>query len=97
MQDYSKLFIEDIVSTAKKVDVKDKNKDGSIEMKISDKDIKSILDRKRLKKGLKDNLMKDLNSAKIEASKCDSNSLCVVIPKEKLERKILNYSDIKKA
>lgn len=95
MQDYSKLFIEDIVSKAKKVDASNKNDDGSIEIKISNNDIKNILDRKRLKKGLKENLIKDLNNSNIKAKTCETEAICVVIPKEKIEKKIIKYSDIK--
>ena len=94
MKDYSKIFIEDIVSKAKKVDINKREKDGSLEMKISDKDIKNILNRKRLRKGLKDNLLKDLKESKLNASNCDTSSLCVTIPKDKIEKKIIKYSDI---
>jgi len=96
MKDYSKIFLEEVVTTARTVDKKDRNTDGSFEMKLSDKDIKEILGRERLRKGLKNNLIKDLESANIKASTCDSNSLCIIIPEEKLEKKIAKYSDIKK-
>lgn len=94
MKDYSKIFIEDIVSKAKKVDESQKEQNGSVEIKISDNDIKNILNRKRLKKGLKENLVKDLQNSNLKASSCDTNSLCVTIPKEKIEKKIIKYSDI---
>jgi hypothetical protein len=96
MKDYSKIFLEEVVTTARTVDKKDRNTDGSFEMKLSDKDIKDILGRERLRKGLKNNLIKDLESANVKASTCDSNSLCIIIPEEKLEKKIAKYSDIKK-
>jgi len=95
MKDYSKIFLEEVVSTARTVDKKERNTEGALEIKISDKDIKDILGRDRLRQGLKDNLIKDLESANIKASTCDSNSLCIIIPEEKLEKKILKYSDIK--
>ena len=94
MKDYSKLFIEDIVSKAKNADKKKREENGSFEMKISDKDIKNILNRKRLRKGLKENLIKDLESSSLKASSCDTNSICVVIPKDKIEKNINKYSDI---
>ena len=96
MKDYSKIFLEEVVTTARTVDKKDRNTNGSFEMKLSDKDIKDILGRERLREGLKNNLIKDLESANVKATICDSNSLCIVIPKEKLEKKIAKYSDIKK-
>ena len=96
MKDYSKIFMEEVVTTARTVDKKDRNSDGSFEMKLSDKDIKDILGRKRLREGLKNNLIKDLESANVKATTCDSNSLCIIIPEEKLEKKIAKYSDIKK-
>lgn len=95
MKSYSKKFIEDIVSKAKKVDKKDKNDNGSLEIKISNNDIRNILDRKRIRKSLKDNLVKDLDNANIQVNICDTNSLCVTIPKDKIEDKIIKYSDIK--
>jgi len=94
MKDYSKIFIEDIVAKAKKVDQAKREKDGSLEIKVSDKDIKEILNRKRLRKGLKDNLVKDLTNSQLKASTCDTNSLCVVIPKDKLDKQVIKYSDI---
>jgi hypothetical protein len=75
--------------------IKDKKDDGSLEIKISNSDIKSILGRQRIRKGLRDNLVKDLNSSNIKTSSCDSNSLCVIIPKDKLEKTIIKYNDIK--
>ena len=96
MKDYSKIFLEEVVATARTVDKKDRNTNGSFEMKLSDKDIKDILGRERLRKGLKDNLIEDLENANVKASTCDSNSLCIIIPKAKLEKKIAKYSDIKK-
>jgi len=96
MKDYSKILVEEVVTTARMAEKKYRNSDGSFEMKLSDKDIKDILGRKRLRKGLKDNLIKDLDSANVKASICDSNSLCITIPEEKLEKKIAKYSDIKK-
>ncbi len=95
MKDYSKIFIEEMVSTARTVDKKERHSNGSLEIKISDEDIKDILGRKRLRQGLKKNLIKDLASANVKASECDTNSLCIIIPKEKLDKKILKYSDIK--
>lgn len=94
MKDYSKILIEDIIAKAKMVDKKERMDNGSLEIKISDKDIKNILARKRLRKGLKDNLVQDLIDANFKASNCDTSSLCVVIPKDKLEKKIIKYSDI---
>lgn len=95
MKDYSKIFLEEVVSTAKTVDKEERNNKGSLELKLSDNDIKNILGRKRLRKGLKNNLIEDLNSANVTASECDTNSLCIIIPEEKLDKKILKYSDIK--
>lgn len=94
MKDYSKVFLENIVSKAKTVDEEKRNSDGSLEIKISDNDIKSILERKRLRGGLKENLIKDLESANCKATTCDTNSLCVTIPKEKMEKEIMKYSDL---
>jgi len=96
MKDYSKILIEKIVSTSRTVDKEQRNSNGSLEIKVSDNDIKDILGRKRLRQGLKDNLVNDLNSAGLKALNCDTDSLCITIPKEKIDKKILKYSDIKK-
>ena len=94
MKSYSKVFVEELVSKAKKVDKSERDSNGSLEIKVSDNDIKNIVGRKRLRQGLKANLIKDLEGTNFKASECDTNSLCIIIPKEKLDKKIINYSDI---
>lgn len=94
MKDYSKVVLQDIIKKLRNVSEENKNEDGSLEIKVSDDDLKEILGRKRLRESLKDNIFKDFNEKNITTKKCDTDSLCIIIPKEKMEKKIINYKDL---
>jgi hypothetical protein len=94
MKDYSKIVLQDIIAKARKVPQENRNTDGSLEIKVSDNDLKKISGRKRLRESLKNNIFNDLNEKDITTKKCDTDSLCIIIPKEKMGKQIINYKDI---
>jgi len=56
--------------------------------------LKEILGRKKLRESLKDNIIDDFEGTTIIAKRCDTDSLCIIIPKEKMEKKIINHKDL---
>jgi len=95
MRDDSKKLLEKVIADCKEISENlQKNPDGSIDIKLSNKNVKEILGKQRIKEGLKNNLVDDLKD--LNASICDTNSLCLTIPKSKLEKTIISYDEIQK-
>ena len=92
----SEKFIEDIVEKVRKIKPGDRLEDGSVEISVADNDIKTILNKKVLRGNIKSRLEEDLKTAGLEAKIGVTNTIEITIPKDKIDTKVIKYSDLDK-
>lgn len=96
MHEVSRIFMEDVVEKLRAIKKEDRLEDGSVEVSISDNDIKGILNKKVLRSNVKQRISDDLNAVGINVKVCITNDLKVTIPDAVLDDKTIKYSELKK-
>lgn len=91
----SEKFIEDIVEKVKQLSPDSRLEDGSVDISVTDDDIKSILNKRVVRGKLKTNLEADLNKAGLTAKIGATNLMEISIPKDKIDTTVIKYKDLK--
>lgn len=94
MDKNSTTFMSVVIDKVRSIDPENRLEDGSVEVAVSDTDIKDILNKKVLRSTLKPRLEEDLESAGMLVNKTCSGALEITIPKDMIDTKAVKYSDL---
>ena len=94
MNKHSIKLMNDVIEKVRKIEPEKRLEDGSVKVAISDNDIKHILDVKVLRSNVKPSIVEDLKTAGLDVKVGVVNDLEISIPKDKIETKVIKYSEL---